>query len=83
MAEKDFTWIVRSEDSDERCMAFKLYDGVFSPNPGDLVDVNGEIFPVLECCYLMKDSPEARLINELADVRFVDVIYRKAWEKNG
>lgn len=83
MADRDFAWIIRSEDADGRCLAFQLYDGVFAPNPGDLIEVDGEIFPVVEGCYIEKDSPEARLINALADVRFVDVIYRKAWDKNG
>ena len=83
MDEQKFAWVIRSEDADGRCLAFQLYDGVCAPNPGDLVEVDGEIFPVVDSCYIEKDSPEARLINELADVRFVNAIYRKAWEKNG
>ena len=83
MADRDFAWIIRSEDADGRCLAFQLYDDVLAPNHGDLVEVDGEIFPVVEGCYIEKDSPEARLINELANVRFVNAIYRKEWEKNG
>ena len=77
----NFVCLVRAEDSEGCDQIFTLPDCTYAPEAGDLVEHDGEFFPVTEVFFIIPDSPEYRTINALCQIYAADAVYQRRWNK--
>ena len=72
-----------SENSDECPCVFTLPEGV-PAFTGNLLEHNGEVFPVKEIITICADSAEYRLISSICMIRKASAVYCCCWNsENG
>jgi hypothetical protein len=76
----NFTYLLVTEDSNGAPLVFAFKDGGFI-DLGDLVEHDGELFPVIDKCYLSTDSDEYRIFEKVIGIREPHSIYTITWKK--
>lgn len=72
-----------SESSDDRPVILYLPEGC-AASVGDLLERDGEFFPVKEVIFIQLDSAEYRLIRSLCSFRRATAVYSLYWSaENG
>jgi hypothetical protein len=72
-----------SENSDDCPVIFTLPEGV-DAFAGNLLEYEGEFFPVKEVIFIQLDSAEYRLIRSLCSIRRATAVYSLYWSaENG
>ena len=78
-----FITLYVSENSDDRPVIFFLPEGG-TASVGDLLERDGEFFPVKEIIFIRLDSAEYRLISSLCTIRGAKAVYSLYWSaENG
>lgn len=74
-----YTYLYATEDSDGVPLLFEA-EKTSSVNIGDLVEYDGELFPIVDKTMINTQSDEYRIFDRISGIRKPDRLFALTWE---